>query len=133
MSAVGGRHVRRVVRAAEPAPSDPDEGFREINLPVRNLLSGEAGNAGTDDALEGPAAAWAEVSRISNRQGASAKRLDAPHALNHVGGVRDDHFSGSRFRHGTRVLLWRPDNPSTQCTYAQVRPLGNARLARRAG
>jgi ATP-dependent DNA ligase len=31
-----------------------------------------------------------------------------------------DHFSGERFRHGTRLLRWRPDKAPTQCTMDQV-------------
>ena len=32
-----------------------------------------------------------------------------------------DHFSGERFRHGTRLLRWRPDKAPAQCTMDQVR------------
>ena len=32
-----------------------------------------------------------------------------------------DHFSGGRFRHGTRLMRWRPDKAPRQCTMAQVR------------
>jgi ATP-dependent DNA ligase len=32
-----------------------------------------------------------------------------------------DHFSGDRFRHGTRLLRWRPDKAPTQCTMDQVK------------
>jgi ATP-dependent DNA ligase len=32
-----------------------------------------------------------------------------------------DHFSGGRFRHGTRLLRWRPDKAPRQCTMEQVR------------
>ena len=31
-----------------------------------------------------------------------------------------DHFSGGRFRHGTRLLRWRPDKAPKQCTLEQV-------------
>jgi len=31
-----------------------------------------------------------------------------------------DHFSGGRFRHGTRLLRWRPDKSPKQCTMKQV-------------
>jgi ATP-dependent DNA ligase len=31
-----------------------------------------------------------------------------------------DHFSGGRFRHGTRLLRWRPDKAPRQCTKEQV-------------
>lgn len=35
--------------------------------------------------------------------------------------VRYDHFTGGRFRHGTRFLRWRPDKKPSQCTMDQVR------------
>jgi ATP-dependent DNA ligase len=31
-----------------------------------------------------------------------------------------DHFTGDRFRHGTRLLRWRPDKAPRQCTLEQV-------------
>jgi ATP-dependent DNA ligase len=31
-----------------------------------------------------------------------------------------DHFSGERFRHGTRLMRWRPDKAPRQCTLDQV-------------
>jgi ATP-dependent DNA ligase len=34
--------------------------------------------------------------------------------------VRYDHFSGGRFRHGTKFLRWRPEKKPAQCTFAQV-------------
>jgi ATP-dependent DNA ligase len=36
--------------------------------------------------------------------------------------VRFDHFSGDRFRHGTKFLRWRPEKRPDQCTFEQVRP-----------
>ncbi len=32
-----------------------------------------------------------------------------------------DHFSGGRFRHGTRLLRWRPDKAPEQCTMDQIK------------
>ncbi|TMJ02240.1 MAG: ATP-dependent DNA ligase [Alphaproteobacteria bacterium] len=32
-----------------------------------------------------------------------------------------DHFSGARFRHGTRLMRWRPDKAPEQCTMEQVK------------
>ena len=32
-----------------------------------------------------------------------------------------DHFTGGRFRHGTRLMRWRPDKAPQQCTLAQVK------------
>jgi len=34
--------------------------------------------------------------------------------------VSYDHFSGGRFRHGTRLLRWRPDKAPKQCLMEQV-------------
>jgi ATP-dependent DNA ligase len=34
--------------------------------------------------------------------------------------VRYDHFSGGRFRHGTKLLRWRPDKDPRQCTFEQL-------------
>ena len=34
--------------------------------------------------------------------------------------VQYDHFTGGRFRHGTRLLRWRPDKAPCQCTIGQV-------------
>jgi ATP-dependent DNA ligase len=41
--------------------------------------------------------------------------------------VRYDHFTGGRFRHGTKLLRWRPDKAPNQCMIDQVKP-SNARL-----
>lgn len=35
--------------------------------------------------------------------------------------VRYDHVSGNRFRHGTKLIRWRPDKAPRQCTYEQLR------------
>jgi ATP-dependent DNA ligase len=44
------------------------------------------------------------------------------HPLEHklVCEVQYDHFSGGRFRHGTKFLRWRPDKKPRQCTYDQL-------------
>jgi ATP-dependent DNA ligase len=36
--------------------------------------------------------------------------------------VQYDHFSGGRFRHGTKFLRWRPDKTPRYCTFEQVLP-----------
>jgi ATP-dependent DNA ligase len=38
--------------------------------------------------------------------------------------VHYDHFSGGRFRHGTRFMRWRPDKAPAQCTFEQVAASG---------
>jgi ATP-dependent DNA ligase len=45
-----------------------------------------------------------------------------------VGEFQYDHFSGGRFRHGTKFLRWRPEKKPRQCTMEQVRTI---RLAKR--
>jgi len=47
--------------------------------------------------------------------------------------VRYDHFSGDRFRHGTKFLRWRPDKSPAQCTFDQVRPSRAGRTLERLG
>jgi ATP-dependent DNA ligase len=52
--------------------------------------------------------------------------------------VQYDHFSGGRFRHGTKFLRWRPDKAPRQCTMDQVvrrrgSVLGVLEESRRAG
>jgi ATP-dependent DNA ligase len=44
-----------------------------------------------------------------------------------------DHFSGGRFRHGTRLLRWRPDKGPKQCTKAQVTAQKSADLMKLLG
>jgi ATP-dependent DNA ligase len=34
--------------------------------------------------------------------------------------VAYDHFTGGRFRHGTKILRWRPDKAPCQCTFDQA-------------
>jgi len=38
-----------------------------------------------------------------------------------VAEVQFDHFTGGRFRHGTKFLRWRPDKSPRDCTFAQVK------------
>ncbi len=35
--------------------------------------------------------------------------------------VQFDHFTGGRFRHGTKFLRWRPDKAPRDCTFEQVK------------
>ena len=43
--------------------------------------------------------------------------------------VSYDHFTGGRFRHGTKLLRWRPDKAPAQCTMDQVRQKSTGLLA----
>lgn len=40
--------------------------------------------------------------------------------------VRYDHVTGERFRHGTKLLRWRPDKAPRQCTFEQLKPPASA-------
>jgi ATP-dependent DNA ligase len=43
-----------------------------------------------------------------------------------VGEFQYDHFSGGRFRHGTKFLRWRPEKKPEQCTMEQILPAKKA-------
>jgi ATP-dependent DNA ligase len=43
--------------------------------------------------------------------------------------VQYDHFTGGRFRHGTKLMRWRPDKAPRQCTMEQVTRGGGSLLA----
>jgi ATP-dependent DNA ligase len=44
-----------------------------------------------------------------------------PLATKLVAEVQYDHFTGGRFRHGTRFLRWRPDKKPKQCKFNQLK------------
>jgi ATP-dependent DNA ligase len=44
-----------------------------------------------------------------------------PLATKLVAEVQYDHFTGGRFRHGTKFLRWRPDKKAAQCGLEQVK------------
>jgi ATP-dependent DNA ligase len=52
-----------------------------------------------------------------------------------VAEVRYDHVSGGRFRHGTRLVRWRPDKSPRQCTFEQIEvsPKATERMPAAAG
>jgi len=56
-------------------------------------------------------------SRWSTERSGEWERLDPKLVCE----VQYDHFSGERFRHGTRFLRWRPEKKPSQCTFEQVR------------
>lgn len=39
--------------------------------------------------------------------------------------VRFDHVTGNRFRHGTKLMRWRPDKSPRQCTFEQLHADGH--------
>ena len=55
-------------------------------------------------------------SRWSTERSGEWERLDPKLVCE----VQYDHFSGGRFRHGTKFLRWRPDKKVKSCTFEQV-------------
>jgi ATP-dependent DNA ligase len=83
---------------------------REQRHELKRILDPYLGGQGfTGNAPGGP-------SRWSTERSGQWKPL-APKL---VAEVRYDHFSGGRFRHGTRFLRWRPEKPPASCTFAQL-------------
>jgi ATP-dependent DNA ligase len=56
------------------------------------------------------------ASRWSTRESETWEPLDPQLVVE----VQYDHFTGGRFRHGTKLLRWRPDKAARQCTMKQV-------------
>ena len=78
---------------------------------LKNVIEPLKGGSGfTGRAPGGP-------SRWSSERSGEWERLDPTLVCE----VRYDHFSGGRFRHGTKFLRWRPDKPPRQCTFDQLR------------
>jgi ATP-dependent DNA ligase len=63
-------------------------------------------------------------SRWSHPEGTRRSTQWEPLRPKLVAEVQYDHFSGGRFRHGTRFLRWRPDKAPHQCTMEQVASRG---------
>jgi ATP-dependent DNA ligase len=81
-----------------------------------------------EDAMAGhPWADWAsaqgETSRMPGAQSRWSGGKDLswePLRIERVCEVKYDHLQGSRFRHATTFLRWRPDKQPRDCTYAQL-------------
>ncbi len=92
------------------------EARRALNKAVHPLRGGEGF---TGKAPGGP-------SRWSTRRSDEWERLKPKLVCE----VQYDHFSGGRFRHGTKFLRWRPDKDPRQCTMEQVSGAGKGSLRR---
>jgi ATP-dependent DNA ligase len=80
------------------------------------VLQSHAGGSGFTGKAPGGPSRWS--------QGRSTEWVALDPVL--VCEVRYDHFSGGRFRHGTKFLRWRPDKKPEACTFSQVRRSGGA-------
>jgi len=87
---------------------------REQRNELRRVVEPLMGGTGfTGHAPGGP-------SRWSTERSAEWQRLQPKLVCE----VQYDHFSGGRFRHGTKFLRWRPEKKPKQCTFEQVRQAG---------
>lgn len=77
---------------------------------TRRLESLQGGAGFTGDAPGGP-------SRWSTERSAQWQPLKPKLVVE----VSYDHMSGGRFRHGTKLIRWRPDKAPRQCTFEQLR------------
>jgi ATP-dependent DNA ligase len=80
-------------------------------VPMLNRLAGGEGFTGK---APGGASRWTKTNDRSTEWEPLEPKL--------VVEVQYDHFSGGRFRHGTKFLRWRPDKAPRQCTMEQVLP-----------
>ena len=81
---------------------------------LKKVLKAYMGGSGfTGHAPGGP-------SRWSTERSGEWERLDPRLVCE----VRYDHFSGGRFRHGTKFLRWRPEKAPKSCTYEQLANAG---------
>jgi ATP-dependent DNA ligase len=79
---------------------------------LKKILKAHMGGEGfTGKAPGGP-------SRWSTERSGEWERLDAKLVCE----VKYDHFSGGRFRHGTKFLRWRPEKQPESCSYEQLTP-----------
>jgi ATP-dependent DNA ligase len=83
---------------------------------IEKILKPHVGGAGFTGKAPGGPSRWA--------RGRSTEWVPLDPVL--VCEVRWDHFSGGRFRHGTKFLRWRPEKTPKACTFEQVRPAGKA-------
>lgn len=76
---------------------------------TRKLEAAKGGSGFTGRAPGGP-------SRWSSKRSTEWEPLEPKYVVE----VQYDHFTGGRFRHGTKLLRWRPDKAPQQCRTKQV-------------
>ncbi len=74
------------------------------------------------EALSGPSAFTGRAPGGPSRWSAAKSTQWQPVRPELVVEVAYDQVSGGRFRHGTRLLRWRPDKAPRQCRMAQIEP-----------
>jgi ATP-dependent DNA ligase len=87
---------------------------KKLKAVLKPLIAKDSGpRAGFSGKAPGGPSRW-------TRDATAIEWIPLEHKL--VGEFQYDHFSGDRFRHGTKFLRWRPDKDPRQCTMDQVRP-----------
>jgi ATP-dependent DNA ligase len=87
---------------------------KKLKTILKPLIAKDSGSqAGFSGKAPGGPSRW-------TRDASAIEWIPLEHKL--VGEFQYDHFSGDRFRHGTRFLRWRPDKDPRQCTMDQVHP-----------
>jgi ATP-dependent DNA ligase len=88
---------------------------------VKPLISGPARN-GPEDAASGSGGFTGKAPGGPSRWTRDQRETEwIPLKPRLVGEFQYDHFSGGRFRHGTKLLRWRPDKKPQQCTMGQLK------------
>ncbi len=102
------RKDARVAREIEIAL--PHELSAEQRLELKKIVEPLIGGPGFTGHAPGGPSRWS-TKRSSEWQPLKPKL---------VAEVRYDHFSGGRFRHGTKFLRWRPEKKPQDCTFDQL-------------
>src|SRR5207237_1278756 len=103
------RHVPKKAMA-RLSPASADRKHAEQRKELKSIVEPQIGGPGfTGHAPGGP-------SRWSTKRSTEWQPLKPKLVCE----AQYDHFSGGRFRHGTKFLRWRPEKKPTQCTFEQV-------------
>jgi ATP-dependent DNA ligase len=94
---------------------------KKLKSILKPLIAGPARNSG-DHAPSGPAGFSGKAPGGPSRWTRDDRDTEwVPLKPKLVGEFQYDHFSGGRFRHGTKFLRWRPEKKPQQCTVDQLR------------
>ena len=93
---------------------------RKLKSILKPLIAGPARNSG-DDAPASSAGFTGKAPGGPSRWTRDDRDTEwLPLKPKLVGEFQYDHFSGGRFRHGTKFLRWRPEKKPQQCTMDQL-------------
>jgi ATP-dependent DNA ligase len=93
----------------------------EERLELLKKLAAHRGGEGFTGKAPGGPSRW----NRDNDRSSEWERLDGELVCE----VQYDHFSGGRFRHGTKFLRWRPEKKPRQCTFEQLKIVKPKRAA----